>query len=247
MQHKILLSCAFLASVLSLTIKAASADIAGTTVAPSEPLSLWYRQPAVRWEEALPIGNGRLGAMIFGDPAKERLQLNEDTFWSGGPYDPNNPEHLTQLSNIRQLIWDGKSREANQLAQTMMAKPLGQMSYQPIGDLILDFQGNADVTNYRRDLNIDTAIATTSFDRGGVHFTREIFSSAADKVMIVRLSADKPGQISFTASLTTPQKGTRVVEGGNTLATRGEGRVIKASRECFDSPAALAFCRRAGN
>jgi alpha-L-fucosidase 2 len=223
MQLKFPVLRASLFLMLTSYAQVASADIKGNTAAPIEPLSLWYRQPAARWEEALPIGNGRLGAMIFGDPSKERLQLNEDTFWAGGPYDPNNPEHLAQLANIRQLIWDGKSREANQLAQTMMSKPLGQMSYQPIGDLILDCPGNADVTNYRRELNLDTAIATTSFERDGVRFTREIFSSAADKLMVMRLSADRPGQISFTASLTTPQKGMRLIENGDTLVTRGAG------------------------
>lgn len=231
MRRKILLSCAFLACTMT--------SQAQTVQPPTEPLSLWYRQPAEKWEEALPIGNGRLGAMIFGGPSHERLQLNEDTFWSGGPYDPNNPEHLAQLPKIRQLIWDGKQKEANDLAKTMMSMPLGQMNYQPIGDLLLEFPGQGEATGYRRDLNLDTAIATTTYERGGVRFTREVFSSAADKVLVLRLSADKPGQIAFTASLTTPQKGTRGVEGQDTLATRGAGPEYRGI------PAVLKFTSRA--
>ncbi|RYX83594.1 glycoside hydrolase family 95 protein [bacterium] len=238
MRHKILLPC-----ILSLCTTASFistvTSYAQTVQPPKEPLSLWYRQPAQKWEEALPVGNGRLGAMIFGDIQRERLQLNEDTFWAAGPYDPNNPEHLVQLPKIRQLIWDGKSREAYELAKTMLSKPVGQMSYQPIGDLLLEVPGEGEVTGYRRDLNLETAVVTTTYQRGGVHFTREVFSSAASGVLVVHLSADKPGQIAFTASLTTPQKGTRSVENGNTLATRGSGP------ENRGVPGALRFTCRA--
>ncbi|RYF47462.1 MAG: glycoside hydrolase family 95 protein, partial [Cytophagaceae bacterium] len=179
MSPQILLTCAVLMCTLT--------SYAQTVQPPKEPLSLWYRQPAQKWEEALPLGNGRLGAMVFGDPQHERLQLNEDTFWSAGPYDPNNPEHLVQLPTIRQLIWDGKSRDAYELAKTMLSNPVGQMSYQPIGDLLLEVPGEGESTNYRRDLNLDNAVATTTYERGGVHFTREVFSSAADGVLVVYL------------------------------------------------------------
>ena len=168
------------------------------------PLSLWYRQPAAKWEEALPIGNGRLGAMIFGDAQHERFQLNEDTFWSGGPYDPNNPDALKLLPQVRQLIWESRGNEAAKIAEGMMSKPLGQMNYQPIGDLHLDF-GAGEVSDYRRQLDLDTAISTVSFRRGGVRFTREAFASAPDGILVLHLSADKPGQISFSAALDSPQ------------------------------------------
>src|SRR5207253_9396371 len=110
--------------------------------APDEPLSLWYRQPAAQWVEALPIGNGRLAAMVFGGVEKERLQLNEDTLWAGGPYDPSHPDALAALPEARRLIFEGKYREANRLiGERMMARPLGQMPYQTAGDLVLTFPG----------------------------------------------------------------------------------------------------------
>ncbi len=142
---------------------------------PQELLSLWYRRPAQKWEEALPVGNGRLGAMIFGGVETERLQLNEDTFWAGGPYDPNNPDAPALLPQVRQLIFDGKAKEATDLADKMMSRLLRQMSYQPIGDLLLDFPGASEATDYHRDLNLDTAVATTTFIRDGAKFTREVF------------------------------------------------------------------------
>ncbi len=173
----------------------------------ASPLTLWYKQPAIKWTEALPIGNGRLGAMIFGDVNREHLQLNESTLWAGAPYDPSNPNALAALPEARKLIFAGKFEEANQLiGEKMMAVPLREMAYQTLGDLYLNFETNAPGQNYRRDLDLDTAIATVSYTANGVKFQREIFSSAVDQVIVVRLTADKPGQISFTAGLTTPQK-----------------------------------------
>ncbi len=185
--------------------------IHGEAPPPEEPLSLWYRRPAVQWTEALPIGNGRLGGMIFGGIDSERIQLNEATLWAGGPYDPNNAESAKLLPEARRLIFAGKYREANSLVGSrMMARPLGQMQYQTLGDLMLQFPETKEVENYRRDLNLDTAVATTSYTAGGVRFTREAFA-ADDGVIVVCLTADKPGQISFTAGLKTPHKATVTV------------------------------------
>lgn len=199
----------------------------GQAAPPQEALSLWYRRPAEKWEEALPVGNGRLGAMIFGGVETERLQLNEDTFWSGGPYDPSNPDALALLPQVRQLIFDGKQKEATDLADKMMSRPLRQMSYQPIGDLRLEIPGSPEVTDYRRDLNIDTAIATTTFVRDGVKFTREVFSTPVDGVLVVRLSADEPGRVTFDAALESPQQSTLAVEGTDTLVLRGVGPELR--------------------
>ncbi len=172
----------------------------------ADDLTLWYRQPAKEWTEALPVGNGRLGAMVFGGTEHERLQLNENTLWSGGPYDPNNPEALAALPEARRLIFTGKYKEANHLiAQQMMAKPLRQQVYQPVGDLLLDFAGHEKATDYRRELNIDTAVATTTYRIGNVHFKREVFASHPDQVIVVRLTADKPGKVGLVAHLTSPQ------------------------------------------
>jgi alpha-L-fucosidase 2 len=197
-------------------------EFSGEAPPPAEPLSLWYRRPATNWVSALPVGNGRLGAMVFGGIAGEKLQLNEDTLWAGGPYDPDNTNALAALPEVRRLIFDGKYAEAQKLAgQKMMARPLKQMPYETAGDLYLIFPTNAAVENYRRDLNLDTAVASVTYTSGGVKFTREIFSSPADQVIVVRLTADKPGQINFTAGMDTPQKATIETEGGDTLVMGG--------------------------
>ncbi len=188
--------------------------VAGTTTAAqSAPLSLWYRQPATNWNEALPLGNGRLGAMVFGGVAKEQLQLNEDTLWAGGPYDSANTNAHAALPEVRQLVFAGQYDAAAKLiSDKMMAVPLRQLPYQTLGDLFLDFPTNGPVTAYRRDLDLDTAIATVSYTVKGVHFKREYYSSPVDQVIVVRLTADQPGQISFTARMSTPQQASVRVE-----------------------------------
>jgi alpha-L-fucosidase 2 len=210
------------AIVLQLATYSLGVELIDQASPPDEPLSLWYRQPAKQWVEALAIGNGRLGAMVFGGIDNERLQLNEDTLWAGGPYDPSSDEALKALPEARRLILDGKYREAhNLIGQKMMARPLRQMPYQPVGDLIMTFPGIETVTNYRRDLNLDTAVARVSFSARDVEFTREFFSSPVDQVIVVRFTANKPGQISFSARMRTPQKATIETETPDTLVLRG--------------------------
>jgi len=190
--------------------------------APEQLLSLWYVRPAEKWTEALAIGNGRLGAMVFGKVTEERIQLNEDTLWGGGPYDPSNPEALKALPQVRRLVFEGKYRDAQNLAhQKMMARPLRQLPYQTVGDLRLSFPGHTDVTNYRRDLDLDTAIARVQYTSGGVRYTREIFSSPVDQVIVVHLTADKPGRISLNASMASPQKVTIEAGAPDTLVMDG--------------------------
>ena len=180
---------------------------------PPAPLLLWYTHPAEKWTEALPIGNGRLGAMIFGGPQHEHLQLNEDTLWAGGPYTPDNPNAYAALPKVRQLIFDGQYDEASLvISNQMMALPVRQMPYETAGDLFLDFPTNQAITDYRRELDLDTAVARVSYTSGGVKYTREMFASPVDQVMVIRLTADQPGQISFTAGMQTPQKAAVSVE-----------------------------------
>jgi alpha-L-fucosidase 2 len=187
-----------------------------------EPLSLWYREPARAWVEALPIGNGRLGAMIFGGVNQERLQLNEDTLWAGGPYDPVNLEAAGALPEARQLIFAGKFKEADRLISAkIMAKPLRQMPYETVGNLLLSFPEVNSATNYRRDLNLNTAVATVSYSANGVKFTREMFASPVDQVIVMRLSADRKGAISFNAEMTSPQQSRVEVLAKYTLDVRG--------------------------
>ena len=188
----------------------------------TSPLTLYYTNAAVKWTEALPIGNGRLGAMIFGGVEREHLQLNENTLWAGAPYDPNNTNALAALPEARKLIFDGKFEEASKLiGEKMMAVPLREMPYLTLGDLFLNVPVNGAVENYRRDLDLDSAIATVSYTANGVHFKREIFSSAVDQVIVIRLTADKPGQISFSAYLATPQNASFNVDRTNILVMSG--------------------------
>ncbi|MBC8095385.1 MAG: glycoside hydrolase N-terminal domain-containing protein [Akkermansiaceae bacterium] len=208
----------------------AQVSFTGASQAPSEPLSLWYPRPARDWVSALPVGNGRLGAMVFGDVNEERLQLNEDTLWAGGPYDPVNPEAKAALPEVRRLIFEEKYSEAARLiGAKVMSKPLGQMPYQTVGDLLLTFpdveqergRPAREVLNYRRELNLDTAIARVTYELDGIQFTREVFASPVDQVIVVRLTADKPGAISFRAGMKSPQKATVETAGADTLVLRG--------------------------
>jgi alpha-L-fucosidase 2 len=205
----------------------AEPELTGNASAPNEALSLWYRQPATRWEEALPVGNGRIGAMIFGHVTSERLQLNEDTLWGGGPYDPVNPEARAALPQVRQLIFDGKYSDAGKLINAkVISHPSGQMPYETAGDLMLTFPDSASVENYRRDLNLDTAVTTVEYSEGGTRFTRQVFASPADQVIVVHLTADKKGSISFAAGFKTPQKVNIETESGNTLVMRGTNAAV---------------------
>ena len=212
------------AGALAMQLAGGSRDteFSGEAAQPAEPLSLWYRRPAREWVEAVPVGNGRLAAMVFGGVAGERLQLNEDTLWGGGPYEPNNPGALAALPEARRLIFAGKYKEAHQfIGEKMMARPLGQMPYQPVGDLLLSFAAVKRVENYRRQLDLDAAIARVSYTADGVNFTREVFSSPVDQVIVVRIAADKPGQVSFAAGMATPQRASVEIEGRDTLVLRG--------------------------
>jgi alpha-L-fucosidase 2 len=166
---------------------------------------LWYSQPASHWNEALPIGNGRLGAMIFGGVEHERLQLNEDTLWAGGPHDYAHAGAVEHLAEVRRLLAGGKQNEAMAIVdEHMMSVPLRQMSYQPLGDLLLDFDPPGEVADYERNLDIRDAVAGVSYTAGGVKFTREIFASAPAQAIVVRLTADQPGKLSFIARLDSP-------------------------------------------
>ncbi|NLG52221.1 MAG: glycoside hydrolase family 95 protein [Chloroflexi bacterium] len=186
-------------------------------------LVLWYRQPARRWVEALPIGNGRLGAMIFGGPEQERLQLNEDTLWSGYPHDYSNPEAREYLDEVRRLIFAGQYAEAEALADAhMMSVPSRLQAYQPLGDLWLDFPGHAEVADYTRSLDLQDAVARVEYSRGEATFRREVFASAVDQVIAVRLICDRPGQVAVRAGLTSPHRSEVVADGDAGLILRGQ-------------------------
>lgn len=175
--------------------------------AQSDSLKLWYNQPALDWNEALPLGNGRLGAMVFGTPAVEHLQLNEETIWAGSP---NSNAHRLEdgvLETVRRLIGEGKYVEAENLATAKIMSPKNHgMPYQTMGDLFISFPGHHQYADYYRDLDIGNAVASVSYTSNGVRYQREIFSSFTDQAIIIRLTADKPHSISCNLFLTTPQE-----------------------------------------
>jgi alpha-L-fucosidase 2 len=214
--------CSVIVVIGAAQLFAAEPKLVGNAAAPEEALSLWYRQPAEKWVEALAIGNGRIGAMMFGGVNRERLQLNEGTLWAGGPYDPVNPQAREALPEARRLVFEGKYREAAKLISArIMSKPLGQMPYQTAGDLILIFPESSAAENYRRDLNLNTAVANVAYTVQGTRFSRRAFASPVDQVIVVHLTADKKGAISFAAGLESPQKVSVETESGNTLVMRG--------------------------
>jgi alpha-L-fucosidase 2 len=202
-----------------------------TSTTPSS-IKLWYQQPALatvvddsyawwkddpEWLKALPLGNGALGAMVFGDVNKERIQLNEESMWSGSPYDNDNPEAYAALAEIRKLLFEGKYEEATALTQqTQICKgngtghatgakvPYG--SFQTLGDLWIDFEKESSYENYSRELDLEDAVVRVSFTQDGIQYKREIFVSEPDQLMVIQLTADKAGSISFKSSMTRPER-----------------------------------------
>jgi alpha-L-fucosidase 2 len=170
-------------------------------------LKLWYNKPSGKtWENALPIGNGRLGAMVFGNVEKETIQLNEHTVWSGGPNRNDNPLALDSLRYIRQLIFDGKQKDAERIAnRTIVSKKSHGQMFEPVGSLNIAFAGAENYTNYYRELDIERAVTKTSYTVNDVTYTREALASFPDRVIVMRLTASKPGSISFNAFYSTPQ------------------------------------------
>ena len=191
--------------------------------APAEPMTLWYRKPATKWEtQALPIGNGRLAAMVFGGVNNERIQFNEESVWDGVYKDDSNPEALASLPDVRRLLFAGKNDEATKLAgKTMLGVPAKIKSFQTLCDLFLDFDDTDKVSGYRRDLNLTTAINRTHYMIEGVQYTREAFASAPDQAVVVHLKASQPGKISFTARLSR-KKATTESAADNRLIMRGK-------------------------
>jgi alpha-L-fucosidase 2 len=164
---------------------------------------LYFDYPAAKWEEALPIGNGRLGGMVYGQPQQERLQLNEDSVWYGGPRDRNNPDALSNLPEVRRLIFEGKLKEAEQLAVVALSGlPESQRHYLPLGHLLLDFVlPDGEMEQYERVLDMDSGSVRITFKQGGVSFKRELFASHPEQAIVMRLTADQPGNIGFTTRM----------------------------------------------
>ncbi|MFZ2055001.1 MAG: glycoside hydrolase family 95 protein [Candidatus Aminicenantales bacterium] len=189
---------------MGMMVEATGESVGGKEAASSswEDLKLWYKHPAAKWTEALPVGNGRLGAMVFGKTDEERIQFNEETYWSGGPYSQTVKGGYKALPQIQKLIFEGEYIKAHRLfGRHLMGYPVEQQKYQSLGNLILKFAAKDEVQDYRLELDLDSAIVTVSYVQGGLRFVREVFSSPVDQVIVVRLSADRPGSIDLTAEL----------------------------------------------
>ena len=180
----------------------------------SDPyLKLWYNKPAAIWDEALPIGNGHIGAMIYGTTEKDHFQLNDDCFWAGSPYQNDNPEASKHFKKIQELMGQRKYKEGQDLTQKyFFAQTAHGVGYQPAGDLFVEFPGHENPNDYYRELDLNNAVHTSTYKINGVTYKRESFVSLTDDVLVVRISADKKGMVSFNTSIGTIQKGKSLVE-----------------------------------
>lgn len=199
-------------------------------------LKLWYRQPAKQWVEALPVGNGRLGAMVFGGPSEEKIQLNESTVWAGQPNRNDNPDAKSALPEVRKLIFEGKYREAQDLAnRKMISKTSHGMPYQTVGNLKISFPGHDIFTNYTRELDLETAVSLIRYEVDGVTYQREVFASFPDQVIVCRITASKSGKIHFQASMNHPAP--------VNIATKGDDQIIMSgiTGDCDSVKGAVRF------
>lgn len=187
-------------------------------------LQLRYNRPAKQWEQALPIGNGRLGAMVYGGIENETIQFNEDTLWTGKPRDYSHEGAAEYLPQIRQLLFDGKQKEAEKLAMDkFMSIPLGQYSYQAFGNILLNFPGHEKAVDYKRTLDLDTGIVTVTYSVDGVKFKREVFASVKENVIVINVTADKRGALNFSAAMDCPHPESKVVaDGENRISLIGQ-------------------------
>jgi alpha-L-fucosidase 2 len=186
----------------------------------SSSLKIWFNRPAETWNDALPVGNGSLGAMVFGNVENERLELNEESVWTGGERWDANPNALKTLPKVRQLLFEGKFKEAESLAQKgiLNYKPGNPAaSYQALGDIYLKFGPQRGISNYHRELDIREAVARVSYNAGGVNYLREVFSSAPGQVLVIRLTADKPGSLTFTLKLSRQGANPEISSNGNDI------------------------------
>ncbi|MDY7393982.1 glycoside hydrolase family 95 protein [Aureibaculum sp. 2210JD6-5] len=187
-----------------------------------ESNALWYAQPATKWMEALPVGNGRLGAIVFGDPNRERIQLNEDSLWPGGPDWGNSEGNKDDLEAIRQLLKEGKAHEADKMIVEKLSYKSIVRSHQTMGDLFIDFDGNKKVENYKRSLNLDNALAKMVYDADGHQVTQKVFASNPDDVLVIQIKTTNPDGMDFSLKMNRPEdKGHKTV----TLSNPSENEI----------------------
>src|SRR5687768_16670268 len=213
--------------IVAVAVTASAPPYAAQTASPrdlsAEALAkadhtIWLRSAAPQWDHAFPLGNGRMGAMVFGTVNRERIQLNEETLWMGGPRDTDNPEARAALPEVRRLLFEGRPRDAYALAERkLMGNPWRLESYQSLGDLRLNFDHEGDATDYQRSLDLDAAVARVTYRLDGVRYTREVFASHPDRVIVVRLTVDRPGALTFGAWIDRQQDARTEIAGTDRL------------------------------
>jgi alpha-L-fucosidase 2 len=215
-----------------------NAGFHGRAAAPAEPLRLWYLQAAKKWDEALPLGNGRLGAMVFGTPARERLQLNEESLWAGCPIQAWPPDFPKHLAEVRRLLFAGRNAEAQAYGvANLTASPTSFRSYEPLADLWLDFGAMENITEYRRELILADGLARVTFRHGDATLTREAFISAPDNVLAVRVKTDQPGTLAFAVSLSRKRDATITAPAAGQLHLDGQIVDVEKKDGGFDDNA----------
>ena len=220
-------------------ILAVTANSPAQVALPAAEHTIWLRTPALQWDHAFPLGNGRMGAMVFGSVHRERIQLNEETLWMGGPRETDNPEARAALPEVRRLLFAGRPREAYALAERkLMGKPWRLESYQSLGDLRLNFDHEGEITDYQRSLDLDSAVVRVTYRVEGVRHTREVFASHPDRVVVARLTVDKPGALTFGAWIDRQQDARTEIAGHDRLnlighLAGGKGLSFLASAHVF--------------
>jgi alpha-L-fucosidase 2 len=239
--HRRKRSPAYLKALLLLAA-AFSAPVTGA----QPEMKWWYREPAARYWEGLPLSNGRLAAMVYGRTRDELIPLNDESLWSGAPYNPNNPEGRDALPEIRRLLLAGEYVKAQALCEKLLSRPRSVQHYQPLGELRMRFEGADGAAAYRRELDMDSAIARVTYIAGGVRFTRDVFASYPDQVLVVRVTADKPGSVSFAARLASIQPSARSTNsGGDGIEMAGMAQSVTAGASANPMiPAKTRWCAR---
>jgi alpha-L-fucosidase 2 len=186
-------------------------------------VKLWYRQPANDWLHALPVGNGRLGGMVFGGVPRERIQVNEESLWAGQSIDNNNPHAREHLAELQKLLLAERVPEAEKLvAKYFIGTPPRIRSYETAGDIFIDLDGMEEIGNYRRELQLETGVARTSWTRGETKYVREVFASAPDDALVIRMTADGPDAIDAAITMTRGKDATVAARGSDMLVMTGQ-------------------------
>ncbi|MEN8116433.1 MAG: glycoside hydrolase family 95 protein [Bacteroidota bacterium] len=186
-------------------------------------LVLWYDKPANNWTEALPVGNGRLGAMVYGRTEEEIIQFNEETLWSGQPHDYAHKGAHEVFDELRRLLWEGKQNEAHKLGnERFMSQPFGQLCYQPFGNILLEFSGHKNLTGFKRKLDLEEAVSSVFYEVDGVKFKREFFASEPDQAIVIQIESSEKGTINFKTGLDSPHSNYDVYVEGDEIILKGK-------------------------